>query len=71
MMQIQDVFLIPGLRYSVISISMIERKGFEVFFQDGKARLRPICSKYDGIVLGFRDHGIYRLTGKLVDHGKK
>ena len=32
---------IPGFRYSMIFVSMMEKKGFEVLFQDGKARLRP------------------------------
>ena len=65
----QDVLLVPGLRYNMISISMIERKGFEVLFQDGKARLRPIGSKSNQIIIGVREHGVYRLRGKLVDHG--
>ena len=50
---------------------MIEWKGFEVLFQDGKTRLRPRGSKSDVIVLRVREHGLYRLMGKLVDHGKK
>lgn len=58
MMWVQHVLFVPRLRYSVISISMIERKGFEVLFQDRKARLKPIGSKSDGIVLGVREHGL-------------
>ena len=49
----------------------MEKKGFEVLFQDGKAKLRPKGSKSDGIVLGVREHGLYRLTGKPMDHEKK
>ena len=71
MMQVQDVLFVPRLRYSVSFVSMMERKGFEVLFQDGKARLRPRGSKSDGIVLRVREHGLYRLTGKPEDHGKK
>lgn len=69
--RVQDVMFVPGLKYRVISISMIDRKGFEVLFQDGKVRLGPRGSKSDGIVLGFREHGIYRLRGKHADYGKK
>lgn len=61
---------VPGLIYSMISISMIERNGFEVLYQDGKVRLEPRGSKSDGIVLGVREHGIYRLMGKPMDHEK-
>jgi len=31
-MQVQDVLFVLGLKYSMISVSMIERKGFEVLF---------------------------------------
>lgn len=55
----------------MISVSMIEKKGFEVLFQDGKERLKPRGSSSNGIVLGVRVHGLYRLTGKFMDHGKK
>jgi len=70
-MQVQDVLFVPRLRYSVIFVLMFERKGFEVLFQNGKVRLRPKGSMSDGIVLGVREHGLYRLTGKPVDHIKK
>ena len=71
MVRVHDVLFVLGLRYSVISISMMERKGLEVLFQDRKARLGHRGSKSDGIVLGVRKHGLYRLTSKPVDHGKK
>lgn len=53
-MQVQNVLFVPGLRYSVISVLMIEKKGFGVLFQDGKARLRLRGSSSNGIVLGVR-----------------
>lgn len=62
---------VPGLGYSMISISMIEKKGLEVLLQDVKARLRPRGSSSTGIVLGVREHGLYTLMGKPIDHGKK
>lgn len=49
---------------------MFEKKGFEVLFQDGKTRLRPRGSSSAGIMLGVREHGLYRLTGKPMDHEK-
>ena len=50
---------------------MIERKGFEVLCLDGKERLWPRCSKSDGLILRVREHGLYRLTGKPMDHEKQ
>lgn len=55
----------------MISVLMIENKGFEILFQDGKARLKPRGSSSTGIILGVREHGLYRLTSKPMDHGKK
>jgi len=43
---------------------MMEKKGFEILFQDGKAKGRVKGSKYDGIVLKVREHDLYRLTAK-------
>ena len=31
-MRVEDVVFVPGLRYSMISISMIKNKGFDVLF---------------------------------------
>ena len=37
----------------------------------GRQDLGPEALASNGIVLGVREHGLYRLTGKPVDHGKK
>lgn len=55
----------------MISFSMIEKKGFEVLFQDGKVRLKTRGSSSAGIVLRVREHGLYRLRGKPTDHGRR
>jgi len=55
----------------MIFVSTIEKKGFKALFQDGKARLIPRGSSSKGIVLGIRVHGLYKMTGKPMDHGKK
>jgi hypothetical protein len=52
-------------------VSTIEQKGFEELFQGGKARLGPKGSSSVGVVFSSREHGLYRLTGKPIDHEKK
>ena len=54
MMQVHDVLFVLGLRYNVLPILMMDKKGFEVLFWDGKVRLKHIGSKSDGVVLGVR-----------------
>lgn len=71
MLRVQDVLFLPGLGYNVLSISMMERKGFKGLFQDGKAIIINRGSKSDGIVLGVRENDLYRLKGKPEDHIKK
>lgn len=39
-------------------------------FQSGKAKLKPRDSSSTGVVIGVREHGLYRLKGKSVDHEK-
>ncbi len=50
---------------------MIKAKGFEVMLQDGKTILRPRGSKFTGVVIGVKKHGIYRLTRNPINQGKK
>ena len=69
-MWVQDVPFVPVLRYSVIFVLMIETKGFKVLFQDGKARLKPRGSSSLGVMIGVREHGIYKLMGKPINHRK-
>ena len=68
MIRVQDVLFIPGFRYIMTFVSMTEMKGFKVLFQDGKERLVPRVSSSVGIMLGVREHGLYRLTGNPMDH---
>jgi hypothetical protein len=39
------------LKRSVISISVIEKKGFDIVFQDGKMLIKPRGSNLDKVVL--------------------
>lgn len=50
---------------------MIKQKGFDVIFQDGKAKLRPKGSNSTRVAIEVREHGLYRLIGKPVDHEKQ
>lgn len=71
LLRVKDVLFVLELKYNVLSVSVIEQKGFEMIFQDGKARLRPRGSNFVGVVVGVREHGLYLLMGKPIDHEKQ
>jgi hypothetical protein len=65
MLRVMDVLWVPELRRSVLSVSMIEKKGFDVAFQDGQALIKPRGSSSDTtIVFGVRERNLYRLKGQ-------
>ena len=57
---LQDVVHVPGLKKNLISVAMLEDKGYEVVFSEGKVFLRH---KATGQVkkVGIRAKNLYRL----------
>jgi hypothetical protein len=51
MLRVMDVLWVPELRRSVLSVSMIEKKGFDIAFQDGQALIKPIGSSSDTTIV--------------------
>jgi hypothetical protein len=61
-LRVTNVLQVSELRRSVLSISGIEKKGFEVLFWDGQAMIMPKGSSSNTtIVLGVRERNLYRL----------
>jgi hypothetical protein len=59
------VLWVPKLKRSVISVSMIEKNGFDVAFQDGKVLIIPRVSSSDkATVFGVGERTLYRLKGQ-------
>jgi hypothetical protein len=38
---VRNVLWVPELRRSVLSVSTIEKKGYDILFQDGQALIKP------------------------------
>jgi hypothetical protein len=64
-LRVTNVLLwVPKLR-SVLSISAIENKGYEVLFRDGHALIMPRGSSTNkAIVYGVRESNLCKLTGQ-------
>lgn len=70
LLRVQHVLWVLELRYNIFSISVIKLKGFKVIFRDEKVMLRPKGSNSIGAMIGVKEHGLFRLTGKTIDQGK-
>jgi len=61
------------LKRSVLLVSTIERKGFDVVFQDVQALIKPRGSSSETTsVLEVRESNLYKLKGQCMrDYGKQ
>jgi hypothetical protein len=56
---------VPQLKRSVILVSIIENKGYEVLFRDGHAHIIPIgYSSNKATLFGVRERYLYRIKGQ-------
>jgi hypothetical protein len=64
-LRVKNVLWVPKLRWSVLSVSAIEKKGYEVLFRDGQALIMLKGSSSDkATVFGVRESNLYRLKAK-------
>ena len=64
-LRVEDVLWMQKLKRSVISVSMIEKKRFDIAFHNGKVLIIPReSSSYKAIVFGVRERNLYRLKGQ-------
>jgi hypothetical protein len=62
LLRVMNVLWVPKLRRSVLLVSTIEDKGFDILFQDGKALIKPKgYSSETTVVLGVRERKLYKL----------
>jgi hypothetical protein len=63
----QDVLYVPGLKKNLLSVSVMEDKGFVVIFQKGQVLICPEGASPDTtVVIGVREGNLYRLQGKPI-----
>jgi len=59
---LQEVLYVPNLKKNLVSISVMEDKGFNVAFIDGKVLVWNKNFK-DAFTLGFRVNSLYQVGG--------
>ena len=65
-MKMKDVLYVPGLKKNLLSISILDKKGFRVAFVDGEVLMWTKGKTiYDIVVIGVEEGGLYRLKGNV------
>jgi hypothetical protein len=61
-----DVLYVPSLKKNLLSISILDKKGFRVAFVDGKVLMWSKGKTIeDAIVIGIEEGDLYKLNGHL------
>ena len=64
-MLLRDVLYVPGLKKNLVSVSMIEDRGFGAYVLDGKVHIFPkAAGPSDSCVIGVRCGKLYKLLFK-------
>ena len=64
MLRVMDVLWVPELRMSVLSVSTLEKKGFDVVFQDRQVLIKTRGYSSDKTtILGVRESNLYKIKG--------
>jgi len=65
-LHIEEILYVPGLKKNLISVAVLEDKGYRVIFMDKKALLWPKNEELSSaIVIGVREGGLYKLLGHI------
>jgi hypothetical protein len=65
-LHIEEILYVPGLKKNLISVAVLEDKGYRVTFMDKKALLWPKNEELNStIVIGIREGGLYKLPGHI------
>jgi hypothetical protein len=57
---LRDVLYVPGLKKNLVSISVLENLGYEVFFRKRRVLLKPPNSRTT-VQIGVREKTLYKL----------
>ena len=64
-LRVDNVLWVPKIKKSVLSVSTIENKGFDIIFQDGRVLIKLRGSSLVAVaILGVREGNFYRLNCK-------
>jgi hypothetical protein len=63
-MRMKDMLYVPGLKKNLLSISVLDEKGFMIAFVDGEVLMWPKGKTFDdAVVISVQEGGLYKLKG--------
>ena len=66
-LHLDEVLYVPGLKKNLISIAVLESKGFKVVFMEGKALLWSKGEDLNSaLVIGLQEGGLYKFPGQVI-----
>ena len=66
-LHVDEIMYVLGLKKKLLSISVLEYKGFKVIFMDNKALLCPKNTNINFVAeIGVREVGLYKVRGKVI-----
>jgi len=66
-LQLEEILYVHGLKKNLLSIGVVEEKGYTVAFTHGKAIMWPSDGDMSSsIVIGVKEGNVYHLTGNPI-----
>lgn len=66
-LHINDILYVPGLKRNLLSVGVLEDKGYEVIFKQGKTYLWDKDKDLDSVeVIGVCEEGLYKVPGQKI-----
>ena len=66
-LHLEEVLYVPGLKKNLLSVGVLEDKGYTVAFTKGKAIMRPSGGDMSSAIeIGVKEGNVYRLTGNPI-----
>jgi hypothetical protein len=64
---VEEILYVPGLKKNLISVAVLESKGYTVAFSKGKALMWPSNeSMSSAMIIGVQEGGLYKISGQVI-----
>jgi hypothetical protein len=64
---IEEILYVPGLKKNLISVAVLESKGYSVAFSKGKTLMWPSNESMSSTIsIGAQEGGVYKVTGQVI-----